>query len=319
MLPPMLRYTASLAALSIAAVGALARAASPYPADAPLNEKADPGRWARPIEIASLPPGAPNEIETGLGIVRDAIAYFVRGFVPDPTGAEKPNAFEWYVDQFGVRIKNPNGKNSRFQFAAGGSANNKDLGNSILFNQVQLTAGALIDVLDADNPNDTIQLRVFPAFLEMAWLRPATGSTSPYEPSAQLPGRTLLGAGGGVEAAKTWGPVRAGARLDARPLIEVGDKDTVGPTRDTGVEMHGMIYTRIALDQILKDTLPRGVQLTLVPSIHYMRRSDALADLFRWNGSPGQPVQLGRRVGEISNVVQTMWYLDLVLTDPLIK
>lgn len=266
----------------------------------------------------------PEWANLGLLTVREAMMYFMAGFIPDPNGQEKPNPIEWPIDQFAIRVRDAMDRQTRFQILAQGVANLKYLGGSYYYTEIQTGAGVHIDLIDPNNPNAMLALRISPAYFEAAWIRLGTGAgtqvgggTNALVPnSGALPSRFFLGSSVGVEASGHVGAFEPGARFYARPLWELGDEASVGK-QDFGVSLYGSLYVRIGLNQLLGAASPSSVRMMITPTVAVFDRSTAIRDLTRWSGRNPMAIDPSRTVGDLTPIVQGTVYFDLRFNDPL--
>lgn len=251
----------------------------------------------------------PAWLTLGLLTLRDAIAYFARGFVPDPNGQEKPNGFEWPIDQFVLGIEQ-----SRFGAGVQGVMNLKSLGGSYLYSEAQMGLMGQVELVRMD-PQDPeyshwLAVRLTPAHLEIAWVRLAAGAWSPQAPqAADLPFQTFFGMSAGAEGRVKLGDGLAlGARAYARPLWEL---TTAGGDRDTGPDSAGhlMVYLKAKLT-------PQNspMQVSLMPAVSYFQRNtglranDPLTPSALGPDAPIGPVENSRLPAQLSPVIQgTLW------------
>lgn len=271
----------------------------------------------RKARLLELDP--PEWLIQGLITVREAIAYFLKGSVPDLTGQEKPNAFEWPIDQFQLRIFGADGKPTRFAVIPQGVMNLKFLGGSYYYSEAQMGAGLHVDLLDPKDPTSVLALRVSPAYLEIAWVRLGAGAGRSVDenatlPSGAIPGlpsQLLLGGSVGLEAAKTFGAVTPGARVYARPLWAVANLDGTRGQNEFGVSAYASVYAKIELDQLLPKTVSDNLSISVTPSAAYFNRGSALGYLYAWDSTKEGLLGPQRSVGDMTPVFQGLLFIDI--------
>lgn len=321
-------------------------AARIFPADAPLRDPAplrtqsaasdetstsdfDAGTQPPATDLGPHPDQGiklPEWAVGGLLTVREAIMYFMNGFIPDPNGIEKPNPIEWPIDQFLVRIRDAHGAPTRFQVLGQGVANLKTLGRSYLYSEVQAGAGLQVDLIDPRNPDTMLALRLSPAYIEASWIRvtagsgPTAGGTGDQMirgAEGGLPSRVLAGSSAGFEASHRLEIqdlpliLTPGARFYARPLWEVGDLAAIGGTRDSGVSLYGSVYVKVDLTPLLQSQGARDLRMSLTPAFAVFDRGQAIRDLVAWDGARRERPIAARGVGDLTPLWQGTLYFDL--------